>query len=98
MYQKKTVEIKLPLSKLDSMQNPFDSGHIKNYILFYVGVVVIMVLFFIAATLFRDESIVDKKVFDTTISDVDEKTKDIQNPKKDETEPSSKFKLLKKGY
>ncbi|OHE15142.1 MAG: hypothetical protein A2540_04535, partial [Sulfurimonas sp. RIFOXYD2_FULL_37_8] len=45
------------------MQNPFESGHIKNYILLYVSVVVIMVLFFIATTLFHDVEEVDKKVF-----------------------------------
>ena len=50
------------------MQNPFESGHIKNYILLYVSIVVIMVLFFIASTLFHEVGNVDKKVFDTNIT------------------------------
>ena len=36
------------------MENPFESGHIKNYILAYSSIVVIMVLFFVASTLFHD--------------------------------------------
>lgn len=40
--------------------NPFDSGHIKNYILLYVSVVVIMVLFFIAGELFIEETTIEK--------------------------------------
>jgi len=46
------------------MQNPFETGHIKNYILLYVSVVVIMVLFFIASTLFHDVEQIEKKTFD----------------------------------
>ncbi|MCF6310736.1 MAG: hypothetical protein L3J19_09775 [Sulfurimonas sp.] len=45
------------------MQNPFESGHIKNYILLYVSVVVIMILFFIASTLFHDVKEIEKKTF-----------------------------------
>jgi Flp pilus assembly protein TadB len=48
-----------------NIQNPFESGHIKNYILAYVSVVVIMVLFFIASSLWRDNSIKAKKEFAT---------------------------------
>ena len=47
------------------MQNPFESGHIKNYILLYGSVVLIMILFFIASTLFNDIKSHDKKQFDT---------------------------------
>ena len=47
------------------MENPFESGHIKNYVLLYVSVVVIMVLFFIAASLFNDVENIEKKVFET---------------------------------
>ena len=43
------------------MDNPFETGHIKNYMLLYASVVVIMILFFIAATLFRDVQKVEKK-------------------------------------
>jgi hypothetical protein len=45
------------------MTNPFESGHIKNYILAYVSVVVIMILFFIASTLFHDVEQLKKKEF-----------------------------------
>ena len=45
------------------MENPFESGHIKNYILAYVSVVVIMILFFIATTLFHETKVLEKKVF-----------------------------------
>ncbi|OHD95386.1 MAG: hypothetical protein A2019_04360 [Sulfurimonas sp. GWF2_37_8] len=50
------------------MQNPFESGHIKNYLLLYASVVVIMVLFFIASTLFNDVQTMDKKIFNTNTS------------------------------
>ncbi len=50
------------------MNNPFETGHIKNYVLSYVSVVVIMVLFFIASTLFNEVKEVDKKVFDTNVT------------------------------
>jgi len=45
------------------VENPFESGHIKNYLLLYGSVVVIMVLFFIANSLFYDVKQEPKKVF-----------------------------------
>jgi hypothetical protein len=78
------------------MQNPFESGHIKNYILLYSSVVVIMVLFFIASTLFNDIKPVEKKEFqiqsDKEISDEREK-KGLDN-----NSSGFKFKLLKQAY
>lgn len=76
------------------MQNPFESGHIKNYILFYVSVVVIMVLFFIASTIFKENKDIDKKVFNTKMSKTAQESRDI------EEEPSltSKIKLMDKPY
>ncbi|MCF6330849.1 MAG: hypothetical protein L3I99_04805 [Sulfurimonas sp.] len=76
------------------MQNPFESGHIKNYILFYVSVVVIMILFFIASTLFHEIKPVDKKTF---------KSVDINNSKNNKIIDNNvtfvpKFKLLNKEY
>jgi len=47
------------------MQNPFESGQIKNYVLLYTSVVVIMVLFFIASTLFNEVDEIEKKKFST---------------------------------
>ncbi|MDP2893263.1 MAG: hypothetical protein Q8N78_02705 [Sulfurimonas sp.] len=76
------------------MQNPFESGHIKNYILLYVSVVVIMVLFFIATTLFHDVEEVDKKVFAEAKENLHVEKKE---PLEEKT-PSHQFKLLEKAY
>jgi len=77
------------------MENPFESGHIKNYVLLYVSIVVIMILFFIASTLFHDVAEVDKKVFNSEVNGgiplhVEDKEKI------EEFKP--KFKLLEKSY
>ncbi|MCX6076358.1 MAG: hypothetical protein NTW78_05645 [Campylobacterales bacterium] len=77
------------------MENPFESGHIKNYILLYVSVVVIMVLFFIATTLFNEVESVDKKVFDTSVNEVSYANKPMKNI---EEVNSSGIKLLEKAY
>ena len=79
------------------MQNPFESGHIKNYILLYVSVVVIMILFFIASTLFYDVAKVEKKVFSVEQNS----TKHLGVKKKELKEDdnlSSRLKLLDKIY
>ena len=70
------------------LENPFESGHIKNYILAYVSVVVIMILFFIASTLFYEVEHKDKKVFS-------QKTTKQMKKKNIET-PHAKFKLMDK--
>ncbi|MBN2782016.1 MAG: hypothetical protein JXQ66_02120 [Campylobacterales bacterium] len=75
------------------MDNPFESGHIKNYILAYASVVVIMVLFFIASTLFHDIEIQEKKVFETKVVEKKEVSKDEIK----EDEPK-KFQLMQKSY
>jgi uncharacterized protein YacL len=77
------------------MQNPFESGHIKNYILLYVSVVVIMILFFIASTLFHDVPNREQKSFDSNTSQTTFKS--MIEEIKIETN-SSKFKLLDKAY
>ena len=78
------------------MENPFESGHIKSYILFYVSIVVIMILFFIASTLFHDVKDIDTKVFNTEVS----KDIDVEKQESGVEEESSKsrFKLLDKAY
>ena len=77
------------------MENPFESGHIKNYILAYASVVVIMILFFIASTLFNDIQEVEKKVFDTNSSKVEE----AENFRKNIVEVNaSRFKLMESRY
>ena len=75
------------------MENPFESGHIKNYLLLYVSVVVIMILFFIASSLFNDVDEIDKKVFNTEI-----KEKRTEKNVEPEVNASSRFKLLDKAY
>jgi hypothetical protein len=76
------------------MENPFESGHIKNYILLYASVVVIMILFFFASTLFHDVTKVDKKVFNTT------QPKELNSTlaKEQENAHKTKFKLMPKSY
>ncbi|WP_304546045.1 hypothetical protein [Sulfurimonas microaerophilic] len=77
--------------------NPFDSGHIKNYILLYVSIVVIMVLFFIAGELFMEQTTIEKKVFDYNQSAAQSTTAlDQQEETKEEFKP--KFKLLEKAF
>ncbi|WP_415249614.1 hypothetical protein [Sulfurimonas sp.] len=72
------------------MDNPFESGHIKNYMLLYGSVVVIMVLFFIASTLFNDVKDLEKKVFSTEMKI--EETKETEIESQEDEKP--KFKLL----
>ncbi len=79
------------------MQNPFESGQIKNYILFYASVVVIMVLFFIASTLFLDQERIEQKKFDYEKHDqIAEKKEEVNIEKK--AHQKKKFKLLKSAY
>lgn len=79
------------------MQNPFESGHIKNYILLYVSVVVIMILFFIASTLFYNVSKVEKKVFSVEQNSTKQLDKRELGLQEDDN-VSGKFKLLDKAY
>ena len=75
------------------MQNPFESGHIKNYLLLYASIVVIMVLFFIASSLFHEIEEVEPKVFSTKSED-----KDITKVIVEDKNTTNKFKLLDKAY
>lgn len=75
------------------MQNPFESGHIKNYILLYASVVVIMILFFIASTLFQEVKEVEPKVFSTENKNKNEKVISVEDKN-----TTSRFKLLQKAY
>ena len=71
------------------MQNPFESGHIKNYILLYGSVVVIMVLFFIAATLFNEVKVIEKKEFNTIKVE-----KTVEGKREEDEDLKPKFRLL----
>jgi len=76
------------------MQNPFETGHIKNYLLLYASIVVIMVLFFIASTLFHEIEDVEPKVFDKNIT----KEIEIDTRVEDKNSTRNRFKLLEKAY
>ncbi len=75
------------------MQNPFETGHIKNYVLLYVSVVVIMILFFFATSLFHDVEVVEQRVFE-------QESKKEKKQERNYEQNSSKlqFKVLEKGY
>ncbi|MFK5938521.1 MAG: hypothetical protein QM497_09015 [Sulfurimonas sp.] len=75
------------------MENPFESGHIKNYILLYASVVAIMILFFLATMLFHEDEKIEKKVFNTVIKN----TKIIKDIKKDKN-VTTRFKLIDINY
>jgi len=77
------------------IQNPFEDGHIKNYVLLYASVVVIMILFFIATTLFHDVSSVEAKVFseDKNTLHVDKREVSLE-----QNSSEMRFKLLERSY
>jgi len=79
------------------MQNPFETGQIKNYILLYASVVLIMILFFIASTLFHDAKSVETKVFKTDVnsSELADRREKISQ---DESNKTQRFKLLDRSY
>lgn len=76
------------------MQNPFETGHIKNYILLYVSVVVIVILFFIASSLFNEVEQKDKKIF----AKKEQSSKKIEKIDNIEDKKDSRFKVLEKAY
>ena len=78
------------------MQNPFESGHIKNYILLYVSVVVIMILFFIASTLFHDVENMEKKKFNAEVNLTEESASTTQRNVDSNT--TKRFQLMETGY
>ena len=81
------------------MNNPFENGHIKNYLLLYASVVAIMILFFIASTLFNDVENIEKKVFNTEVSkEIKDKRDKDKAQKADEPSLKSKFKLMEVNY
>jgi hypothetical protein len=77
------------------MKNPFESGHIKDYLLAYFGALIIVILFFIASSLFYDIKKYPKKEFKTKKI---EKTKSIKTDMKKIKKQDTKIKLLDKGY
>ena len=82
------------------MENPFESGHIKNYLLLYASIVVIMVLFFIASTLFNDVKEVKPKLFNIEVSKelIDKRAKDKELENSEEPSYKTRLKLMDKSY
>ncbi|MBL4730875.1 MAG: hypothetical protein JKY28_05885 [Sulfurimonas sp.] len=72
------------------MLNPFESGQIRNYVLAYASIVVIMVLFFTAATLFHEIESVEKKVFVINKAEA----VDSKSDEKQEKKYSLEFRLM----
>jgi len=77
------------------IENPFESGHIKNYILAYVSVVVIMILFFIATTLWNEPKSYPKREFKSKAAIKEQKN---PQPIKKKEEQKSRIRLLQKAY
>ncbi len=75
------------------IENPFESGHIRNYILLYASVVVIMILFFIASSLFNNVEKVEKKAFNVKFEKMKKQSIRVETITK-----KKKFKLLDKAY
>jgi len=80
------------------IENPFETGHIRNYILLYASVVVIMILFFFASTLFNEakEKEIETKQFNTEINTTMQAQ--TQQTQQAQAKQKSKFKLLDKAY
>jgi hypothetical protein len=79
------------------IENPFETGHIRNYILLYASVVVIMILFFFASTLFNEVKEVETKKFSTELN-ATMKAQTQLSQEKEEHKEQTKFKLLDKAY
>ena len=75
------------------MNNPFESGQIKNYVLLYTSVVVIVVLFFLATSIFDEEKVQEKLEFPKVSENVVIKKAEVEEEKIQEP----RFKLLEKG-
>jgi len=74
----------------------FTHEHIKNYLKLYGAVVVIMILFFIAAKLYyKPQEVIEKKEFATGVVKKHTEVKKVQKPQE---QNKSGLKLLEKAY
>lgn len=78
------------------IDNPFTNGQIKNYLLFYASILLIIILFFIASSLFHDVKNVEENIFKTQSEHSIKKT--VQDKTAIKKPPIYKFKLLDKAY
>jgi len=76
--------------------NPFTNEQMKNYVLLYTGVVIIIVLFFIASNLFYEVKTVEKKHFDVNQTKISKQQKD-EEQKVIDKKNSIPFKMMKTG-
>jgi len=79
------------------MQNPFNREQINNYVLFYVGIIAIMVLFYILNTYLNPIQVHEQKVFDANVTDKPAIDKIIEVDIV-EVEEKNKIRLLDKAY
>ncbi|MEA3373948.1 MAG: hypothetical protein U9Q62_09710 [Campylobacterota bacterium] len=80
------------------MQNPFSKEQIKNYLLLYGAIVVIMVLFYILNNLLNKQKSHEQKVFETGSSVQIKESSEKPNEEAESSNNNSRFKLLEKGY
>ena len=76
------------------MQNPFTSNQIRNYLLLYAAVIVIMAIFYLLNSNFNQIAVHDKKVFKDQAEKLSKK--ESAGPEKDTG--GSSIHLLEKAY
>lgn len=80
------------------MQNPFSNEHMKNYLLFYSAVILIMVLFYILNASLNHVEPQEKKVFSTQKTSTVGKGKATPTDGADDDSSRDRFKMLDKAY
>ena len=80
------------------MKKVFSMEQMRNYVLMYVGIVVLLILFFFLNSVLSEEVQHDKKVFNT--SEVKSKAQHPESKETTENKPvtKSKIQLIKTGY
>ena len=81
------------------MQNPFTKEQIKNYLLLYGAIVVIMLLFYLLNSLLSEKKQHERKLFETNASvNVQPTVGGSVESQEAGGSGQSRFKLLEKGY
>ncbi len=77
------------------MQNPFTKAQLRNYMLLYGLIVLIMVLFYILSSYFGEEqAVIEKRVFKTDVETPQTTEQKDETPKAHEP----RFRVLEKAY
>lgn len=81
-----------------AVTNPFNTQQIKNYLLLYAAVLVIMILFYFLNASLNSVEVKEKRVFETNTSSV--RTESMRDLKGSEDENSSikRIRLLDKAF